>query len=224
MNRRYDYTLPSFGLIFLIQSLVLLVGMNLVSVLLVWWSGLQPFARVHFEVNAFLVGTVAAFIMMVIAMMAKDVRKQAEQIMGPFLSECHWMTLLLLSIGVGFSEELLFRGVLEPWAARIDPIGALIAVNVLFGLLHAVSFQYAILAGTLGVAMSLLAMGPGGDNLLRPMVTHSVYDFLAFLWIARNYRLTHPVEPEATAESEDDPAFAETTAELVDTTKDVDWP
>lgn len=222
MTPRYDYKMPSFGMIFLIQSIVLLAGMNLLSAFLIWVSGVRPFGRIHTDSNAFVTGTVAALIMVVIAMMATKVRKQAEQLLGVFLAECHWTALLLLAIAVGFSEELLFRGVLEPWAARVDPIGALIVVNILFGILHAVSFQYAVLAGILGAVMSLLVMGPGGDNLLRPMVTHSVYDFLAFLWIARSYRLNQAQEQKG--EPEEEPVFAETTAESTDTINDVDWP
>jgi len=54
--------------------------------------------------------------------------------------------------------------------------------------LHALTPTYAIVAAAFGFYLSWLAFWPGEPNLLRPIVTHSVYDFIAFLWIVREYR------------------------------------
>ena len=79
------------------------------------------------------------------------------------------------------SEELLFRGVLHPLAG---PFWS----NVLFGLAHFITPTYAVLAGLLGAYLGgLLELS---ENLLAPIITHGLYDFLAFLVVARECRQT----------------------------------
>ena len=188
MNKYREFKVPDFSKIFLIQSIVFLTAMVLLSLFLAWLFGINPFLRMHFNAVDIAVGIGAAAVMLAIFYNVKGPREQAQKVLGGVLTELSWGTLLFLALFVGFAEELLFRGVLEPWVARWDPIWALILVNILFGVLHSLSVQYAIVAGILGGLMSLLAYGPGGDNLLRAMVTHGVYDFLGFLWIAHAAR------------------------------------
>ncbi len=219
MKRSYNYQLPNMSTVFLIQSSVFLAGLTLLALVLAWVSGVNPFVRIHFRANDLLVGTLAAVAMVSVFSLARYPREQAQKLLGPFLQDCGWLTLLILACFIGFSEELLFRGVLEPWAARfIGPIAALIVVNILFASLHSLSVQYAFVAGFLGMLLSLLAWGPGGDNLLRAMTTHSVYDFLAFLWVAhvarREARNQLPVEALGEdAHGAADDAFGEPSAQ-----------
>ncbi len=180
--------MPKYSTIFLIQSHVFLVGMVLISLVLAWLLSVNPFQRIHFNWIDIAFGSITAAVMLAVFSWVKDPREHAEKLLGPIVSELSWATLIWLALFVGFAEELLFRGVLEPWLARWNPVVALIAVNILFGALHKLSLQYAIVAGLLGGLMSLLAYGPGGDNLLRPMVTHAVYDFLGFAWIAHTWK------------------------------------
>jgi membrane protease YdiL (CAAX protease family) len=99
--------------------------------------------------------------------------------LGPSLVACHWYDLLLIAAVAGIGEEVLFRGVLQPLAG---PVWS----NVLFGLVHFITPTYALLAGLLGGYLGVLLMTT--DNLLAPIIAHGLYDFLAFLVVARECR------------------------------------
>ena len=64
-------------------------------------------------------------------------------------------------------------------------VGLLIS-SLLFGLAHAITRTYVILAGLAGVFFGLQWHYTG--NLLAPIISHAVYDYLAFLKIAREFR------------------------------------
>lgn len=176
---------------FLNASGIFLLGLLLLSLLLAWIAGIKAFGGIHFNWKDTGIGLVAAALMLLVFGGVTPVRDQAEKILGGALSTCYWYDLLILAILVGFTEELLFRGVLEPWVARINPLFAMISVSIFFGLLHAVSVGYAVVATLLGLILSLLAYGPGEYNLLRPIIAHAAYDFAGFLWVAHRYRKAH---------------------------------
>lgn len=179
---------------FLNSSALFLLGLLLLSLFLAWIADIRAFSGIHFTWRDTGIGLVAAALMLLVFGGITPVRDQAEKILGSALSACYWYDLLILAILVGFTEELLFRGVLEPWVSRINPLFGMISVSVFFGLLHAVSVGYAIVAGVLGLILSLLAHGPGEYNLLRPIVAHAAYDFAGFLWVVYQYRKRHPEE------------------------------
>ncbi|MFQ5732102.1 MAG: lysostaphin resistance A-like protein [Planctomycetaceae bacterium] len=109
--------------------------------------------------------------------------------LGRPLALCRWYDLILLAVLAGFSEELLFRGVLQPWIERyLGRIGGLVLSNVAFGLAHAVTPLYAVLAGLVGGFLGWMMDATGERRLLVPMLTHGLYDYLAFLWVIREYR------------------------------------
>lgn len=89
------------------------------------------------------------------------------------------LRIAVMSIGAGVSEEMLFRGVLQSWLHGFLPLWfALIATNFVFGALHARNAPYAIIAGLIGVYFG--ALFAATSNLLTPIVTHAVYDAIAF--------------------------------------------
>jgi len=173
---------------FLNQSAAFLFILLCLALGLSHWAGLTPLSQIHWTMRDVLIGLIAAGVMILVFSRFTSVRNQAERILGPALASCRWDDLLILAALVGLIEELLFRGVLEPWAARIHPVLAFCGVNLLFGLLHAVSVWYAVVATILGGFLSLLAHGPGDFNLLRPIIAHAVYDYIGFLWLASEYR------------------------------------
>jgi len=91
--------------------------------------------------------------------------------------------VLLVSLLAGIGEELLFRGVvqagLSSWS---NPAIGIVAASVLFGLAHAVSVSYLVLATLMGLYLGLLYHWTG--NLLVPVIVHALYD-----WIAIHYYL-----------------------------------
>ncbi len=126
---------------------------------------------------------------------ATEIRHRVEELLGKSLSQCTWWDLAALALLAGLGEELLFRGVLQPWIGRWNPWGGIIIVNLLFGLAHAITPSYFLFATGIGLYFSWLYAGfpdihhgVGSPNLVRPIVAHAVYDFLAFLLLVREYR------------------------------------
>jgi len=94
------------------------------------------------------------------------------------------LRIVLMAIGAGVSEELLFRGVLQTWLADHGPlVAAIIVSNVVFGLLHFRTALYAIIAGLIGVYLGVLYALT--DNLITPIITHGLYDALALEYTRR---------------------------------------
>jgi membrane protease YdiL (CAAX protease family) len=86
--------------------------------------------------------------------------------------------IAIMAIGAGISEEFLFRGVFLEWAGSYLPLwAALLITNVVFGLLHARTALYAVIAGLVGVYLGVLYVA--SDNLLAPIIAHPLYDAVA---------------------------------------------
>ena len=92
--------------------------------------------------------------------------------------------IVLMAIGAGVSEELLFRGVFQTWLTTIAPVAvAIIVSNIVFGLLHMRTVLYAVIAGCVGVYLGVLYEITG--NLLTPIITHMLYDAIALDYARR---------------------------------------
>lgn len=88
---------------------------------------------------------------------------------------------LALGLAAGFGEEMLFRGVLQyELAARLGETVSLGITSIIFGLLHAVTPAYAILATIASVYFGYLYQSAG--NLAVPITTHALYDVGALLY------------------------------------------
>lgn len=171
-----------------------------VAYLIGWLGGVDPLADLRFSVAALawgLAGTVPLYLLFWVSYRIPvgkmhAIKRFLIDRLGPFLGACHWTELLYLGLLAGFTEEILFRGLLQPlaeshwgWAA------GLIASNLLFALAHFVTPLYAFLAGLTGLYLGF-ALDLGGErNLLTPIFIHSLYDFLAFLAVAKTYRAEH---------------------------------
>ncbi len=99
-----------------------------------------------------------------------------------------WWQLGLLSVAAGVGEELICRGWLQMWISSwwSGPSGlvlGLVLSSAVFGLLHAVTITYAVLAGLVGLYLGLLYLGTG--HLLVPITAHAVYDFFALWYLLR---------------------------------------
>ena len=113
------------------------------------------------------------------------IKRLLHETLGPSLATCSWGGLLWLACLAGVSEELLFRGVLQPWFQSLWGTAAgLLVASTLFGLVHFVTPTYAILAGLIGLYLGVSMDFGGQHNLLTPMVIHTLYDFVAFLVVA----------------------------------------
>jgi membrane protease YdiL (CAAX protease family) len=106
--------------------------------------------------------------------------------------------VLLVSALAGVGEELLFRGVIQAGlSASFGPWPGLLMAAVLFGLMHALSRAYFVLATLMGVYLGVLYQATG--SLLIPAIVHGLYDAVAIgylLWGRDGGRGAHrePVE------------------------------
>jgi membrane protease YdiL (CAAX protease family) len=88
---------------------------------------------------------------------------------------------ILLGVVAGWGEEWLFRGVFQTMLTeRFSSRIGLAVSGVVFGLLHAVTPVYALLAALASFFFGYLYISTG--NLAVPMVCHAVYDVGALMW------------------------------------------
>jgi uncharacterized protein len=95
---------------------------------------------------------------------------------------------IYLSCLAGLSEELLFRGLLQPL------LGITIA-SILFGAMHFITFGYALLAAVIGFYLGFLFDYTG--NILIPILVHAIYNVFAFNMLARIYSMRPPAPEQS---------------------------
>ena len=171
----------------------------LVAIVLGWIAGIDPFADLYFSENAVIYGLFGTLPLILIFLALEHmphtsmqkIRQLLLETLGPSMYRYNWADLFILAAIAGVSEEVLFRGVIQPWMESSWGMTAgLIASNILFGLVHAITPLYAILATAVGIYLGLFLDYGGERNLLTPIVIHSAYDFFAFLAIMNAYRAT----------------------------------
>lgn len=172
-------------------------ALALLAVVLGWLADVDPFAYLILSEGALAVGLFATLPLLVLffamqQMTYPPVQKIHDLLLstlGGQLADCHWTEMLILAGIAGFSEEALFRGFLQPWLEVGWGVSVgLLASNLLFALVHAVTPLYAFLAFLVGLYMGVMLDYGGERNLLMPIVIHAVYDFVAFIVILRDYR------------------------------------
>jgi membrane protease YdiL (CAAX protease family) len=105
-----------------------------------------------------------------------------EGVMFPLVRQASFGELLLGAAMAGFSEELFFRGLLQP------EIG-LPAASLVFGLLHGPSrdlWPLAVWAAGAGALLGLVYSATG--NLLLSTLVHAFYDAAALLYVRYYWR------------------------------------
>lgn len=162
-----------------------------------WLADVDPLADLRLQADVLLwglAGTVPLYLLFLLSYHLpagglQAIKRFLIEHLGPFLDACHWTGLLYLALLAGVTEEILFRGLLQPlleshWGWSVG----LIASNILFALAHSITPLYALLAGLTGLYLGISLDFGGGRNLLTPIFIHALYDFLAFLAVARTYR------------------------------------
>lgn len=90
----------------------------------------------------------------------------------------------LVALLAGVGEELLFRGVIQAKVAEwTTPATGLVVASLLFGAAHALSRLYFVLATVIGFYLGWFALYFG--ELVTPIVAHSLYDFVALVYLSR---------------------------------------
>jgi membrane protease YdiL (CAAX protease family) len=167
---------------------------------LAWISGVNPFQGAQISVEAVLLAmgyTVPMVILFGITYRfaigpLRVMKRLLVTSLGPLLDACCWYDLIWVALLAGTSEELMFRGVIQKWLHGSGIGISLLVSNVLFGLCHAVTPTYAVLAGLLGSYLGLAYVLH--DNLVIPILMHALYDYIAFLVVRRTFRLEQQAE------------------------------
>lgn len=175
-------------------------SLALVALFLGWLADINPFAHLRFDEGALANGILLTLplILLFLAMRQspygpfRKIRHLLQTTLGARLQQRHWSDLLVLAAIAGFSEELLFRGTVQPWLEALggDSAGLLLS-NALFALAHAITPLYTLLAMLMGLYLSLSQDYGGERQLLTPIVIHTLYDFAAFRVILNDYRNRH---------------------------------
>ena len=145
-------------------------GLAGVALGLGWLCNQPPWPHLHWDATDFSLGVaatvpmLAGFFLCLRAAFRPLVRIKnlLYEIVGPLFRECSTAELALISILAGLGEEMLFRGVLQGLFTRWLTIwGGIVAVNILFGLLHMVTPAYAVVAGLAPSPLDLVCLSRG---------------------------------------------------------------
>jgi CAAX protease family protein len=118
---------------------------------------------------------------------ARRLRELVERLIYDLFPRASLLELAVISAVAGVSEELLFRGVLQPLIGRwTTPVVGLIIASIVFGLFHAASLLYFALAALVGAYFGWLVLE--FCDLVSPIVAHGLYDFLALAYLTRQIK------------------------------------
>lgn len=179
-------------------------GLFTAAALMGWGLGHWPFASLRFSLAGVVwgVGGAVPLVLLYLALDNWDIaplRRIRGILVGffrPLLLCCSWVDIVGVACLAGLGEEAFFRGFLQdaiatglPWWA------ALLLASLLFGVLHAVTFTYFVLATIMGAMLGGLYLLSG--DLLAPILAHALYD-LVVLWRIVNTEQ----QPQPPADSE----------------------
>ncbi len=157
-----------------------------------WLLGQPPLGTFHWSAVAVGWGVAATLPMLALFLLIHRwplgplarIRRFLDEVVQPLLRGCTLLELGLLSLAAGAGEEMIFRGVLQPYlVGRFGLVPGLVAASLLFGLLHPISGTYIMLAAGLGLYLGLAALA--SDNLLVVMVAHALYDWVVLVYLLR---------------------------------------
>jgi uncharacterized protein len=117
----------------------------------------------------------------------RQLRQQVESLIREMFPTASMPQFALIALLAGVGEELLFRGVLQTLLASwTTPLLGLMIASLLFGAAHALSKLYFFLATLIGVCFGWMVLFY--QDLVAPMVAHSLYDFVALIYLSRRAR------------------------------------
>jgi membrane protease YdiL (CAAX protease family) len=176
-------------------------GLGVVAALLAWLLGVSlgeqlPQGGVQAAVAVLrgVLATLPLVIMFWLVMRSRhpELRRLGQQVqwlVDELFGGASAAQLVLVAVLAGVGEELLFRGVLLPFAERwTTPLVALGVTSLLFGLAHTLSMLYFLLATLIGVYFGWLAMNYG---LVVAIVAHGLYDLVALVYLSRRTPRKH---------------------------------
>jgi len=170
----------------------------LVAIVLGWIAEIDPFEFIFFNEQVLINGVIGTIPLCIIFLALNHIKTDAllkirqvlHDTLGESLEHLHWTDLFILAAVAGISEEILFRGVIQPWLENSwGLVAGLIISSIIFGLVHAVTWLYFILAASISAYLGMYLDYESTRNLVTPIIIHGLYDFFAFMAILQSYRL-----------------------------------
>lgn len=164
----------------LFEGAVLLLGL-----LLALFFGLRPWEALHSPLAAIAISILLTGPVLLVAGLlsraapawVQELERLTGQLVRTVFRHSPPGGVLGVALLAGFSEEFLFRGVIQTGlAGPLGPATALVAASVLFGLAHALSPAYFLAATLIGAYLGLVYHVTG--NLLTVCLVHALYDWL----------------------------------------------
>jgi len=190
MDAHRDLSRKAFIAAALFESTLLGVGLVLGSL-----TNISPLASLQLDVTDAALGLVltlpplgflAWFVRTDWAPLLR-IRETLDETFVPAFRHCTWDEIVALALVAGVGEEVFFRGWMQAWLhGQAGPLAALLIASALFGIAHAVTRAYAVLAGAIGLYLGAAFLVT--DNLLTPIVIHALYDAVALWTLLRRPR------------------------------------
>jgi uncharacterized protein len=168
-------------------------GLAPLSLALGWLFGHPPLEHFVWSMQDALLGVTATvpLVLLFLAMLRwpigplSKVKEFCDHEVVPLLGESSWSEIALVSFSAGVGEEMLFRGVFQPWigGSWVGLPWGLVIASLLFGLFHPISLTYMIIAAILGLYLGAVMIE--GGNLISVIVVHALYDFAALGYLLR---------------------------------------
>ncbi|UCD23530.1 MAG: CPBP family intramembrane metalloprotease [Gemmatimonadota bacterium] len=115
---------------------------------------------------------------------------EIDQVIAPLFARSPFIDLIVVAVLAGLGEELLFRGVIQPFLSGFAGTAlALLMTSLLFGLLHLVTPTYALIAAIFGLYLGGLMISTG--EILVPITAHALYDMVALGLLRERGRRGH---------------------------------
>lgn len=185
---------PAHSGLDLATVLGLQLGLVALALALGLLPGLEPLARLRFDLQGLWLGLAAALPPLAALGLlhrfgagwawVRELDALMRQLTRQLWRGAPRGAVLAVALLAGIGEELIFRGLvqdgLEGW------LGAPLALWVsalLFGLLHAMTPAYFVLATLMGLYLGLSYLASG--NLLVPILAHAAYDWAVFQYYRR---------------------------------------
>jgi membrane protease YdiL (CAAX protease family) len=182
-------------------------GVGLLACLVGPALGRRPWQSIAWQLEGAMIGLAATLPLLVALVWLMQSNwspvSRLKAIVTRFVAEifrdASWLELAAVSLLAGVGEELMFRALIQDLIASWWATWAgLLVGSLLFGLAHPISTTYVVFATMMGLYLGALYILASG-NLLAPIVTHAVYDFVALAWLvhrARKRPTDHGVDDE----------------------------
>ena len=114
----------------------------------------------------------------------KELEEWSDRFLLPLIRDRGLIAMALIAASAGLGEELFFRWAMQtsfvhhfpgPWGIGLG----LAVTSLVFGLLHAMTPTYGLIAGLLGLALGIELLVT--ESLLAVIVTHAFYDFVVLV-------------------------------------------